>query len=196
MPALEIEEGPSGPACSADDYWSLPEGRRAELIGGRLYDMVPPSREHQKIALKLSRALDELAEKTGCPCEVYPAPCAVNVKGDGSSWVEPDVSVVCDPSKLSDRGCEGAPDLVVEVVSPSSRGRDYLTKAALYSEAHARECWIVDPAISQTAVYRYELGEVLPTTYPFSSPIPIGIAEAETTGGSEAPGIAVADLLA
>ena len=66
--------------------------------------------------------------------------------------MEPDISIICDSDKLSDRGCEGAPDLVIEVVSPSSRRMDYIRKNALYTDAGVREYWIVDPDSEQTTV--------------------------------------------
>lgn len=173
--------------CTADDYWGLPEGERAELIDGELYDMAPPSRTHQKIVLKIARIIDEYIERNNGPCEVYPAPFAVNLNADDETYVEPDVSVVCDTSKLSERGCDGAPDLVVEVVSPSSRRMDYFKKADLYAGAGVREYWIVDPEKGATTVYRYEHGYT-PIVYPFSVAVPVGIY-----GGT--PAVTIAELL-
>lgn len=122
MPLLKTD------GCTSQDYWSLPEGRRAELIDGRLYDMAPPSRFHQVIAFGIGRALDEFIEANDGRCNVYLAPFAVNLFNDETVFVEPDVYVVCDPGKQSDRGCEGAPDFVAEIVSPSSRRMGYITK--------------------------------------------------------------------
>lgn len=173
---------------TAEDYWALPDDRRAELIDGALYDMAPPGLTHQTIVLKLCRVLDEYVEKHGGACRVLPAPFAVNLYADDSTYVEPDISVVCNLEKLTERCCLGAPDLVVEVVSPASRRMDYLTKADRYARAGVREYWIVDPATAQTAVYRYEQGDVTPTFYPFADGVPVGI-----WGGD--PRVVVADLL-
>lgn len=160
---------------TADDYWGLPEGRRAELIDGELHDLAAPSLTHQQIIGELYRRLADEIDRGGGPCRAFIAPVAVNLKGDETTFVEPDVIVVCDPSKLSERGCEGAPDLVVEVVSPGSRKMDYSTKLGLYIDAHVREYWIVDPSVSRTLVYRLEDENPAPVMYAFDQPIPVGI---------------------
>lgn len=157
---------------TAEDYWSQPEGVRAELIDGELWDLAAPSRVHQEIVLKTSRRLDAHIEEHGGSCKVYPAPFAVNLFANDSTFVEPDISVVCDSSKLSDRGCEGAPDLVVEVVSPSSTGMDYISKPALYKEAGVRECWVCDPLKRRTFVFDFaEDGDAAPMVCPFSEEV-------------------------
>lgn len=117
-----------GQTYTSADYWNLPEDRRAELIGGQLYDMAPPSRMHQRIISQISRIIGNHIESQNGSCEVYPSPFAVNPEAADKDWVEPDISVICDKNKLTDRGCSGAPDLIVEVVSPSSRRMDYSTK--------------------------------------------------------------------
>ena len=163
----------TGKVCTSKDYWNLPEGVRAELIDGQLYDMAPPSWAHQKIVTGIVRAIGNHIERNGGPCQVVAAPVAVNLNTDDSTWLEPDVVVVCDPAKVSERGVEGAPDMVVEVVSPSSVMMDYYTKAARYQHAGVREYWIVDPASNRTTAYRYrDEGPVL-SVYPFSEPAPV-----------------------
>ena len=157
-----------------NDIYRLPEGERAELIGGNMHMMAPPSRIHQKLVIELSAALLSHIKASGGSCEVYPAPFAVFIQQDDKNYVEPDVSVICDKNKLSNRGCEGAPDLIIEVVSPSSRRMDYNTKNALYSEAGVREYWIVDPEKERTTVYRYE-EDAAPTIFSFSDIIQVGI---------------------
>ncbi len=97
---------------TAADYWNLPEGQRAELIGGQLYDMDPPSRIHQTIVSQVSRMIGNYIESQKGSCEVYPAPFAVNLDADDLDWVEPDISMICDKNKLTDRGCSGAPDFI------------------------------------------------------------------------------------
>lgn len=160
---------------TAEDYWNLPDGRRAELIAGELYDMAPPSYTHQRLVGGLYYALRTYIESHAGTCEAFMAPFAVGVTGDDRNWVEPDVFVVCDPAKLSERGCEGAPDLVIEVVSPSSRRHDYIVKLGLYERAGVREYWIVDPGEKRTAVYSFEPGRRLLQTYHFCETVPVGI---------------------
>ena len=136
--------------------------------------MAPPNGIYQKLVHEISRAVGNHIAQAGGACEVYPAPFAVNLDAKDKDWVEPDISVICDPSKLDDRGCNGAPDLVVEIVSPSSRRMDYSTKNTLYSEAGVREYWIVDPAKERTTVYRYE-EDAAPMFYLFADDVPVGI---------------------
>ena len=103
---------------NSEDYWSLPEGQRAELIDGQFYEMAPPSFKHQKLLIELAGTFREYIKSKSGDCEVIPAPFAVNLDAEDKNWVEPDISVICDKNKLTDRGCSGAPDLVVEIVSP------------------------------------------------------------------------------
>ena len=90
--------------------------------------------------------------------------------------MEPDISIVCDSNKISHRGCEGAPDFIIEIVSPSSRKMDYSTKNTLYTDAGVREYWIVDPARERTTVYRYE-EDVAPVIIPFHDTLKLKIYE-------------------
>ena len=157
-----------------EDIYALPEGRRAELINGHIYDMAPPSPLHQELVQQLSRTIGNYIESKSGTCKVYPAPFAVFIKDDDPNYVEPDISVICDKSKISNRGCEGAPDFVIEIVSPSSRKMDYSLKNTLYSDANVREYWIVDPARERTTVYRYEQ-DAAPIIIPFDDFIKVGI---------------------
>ena len=122
---------------TSEDYWNLPEEERAELINGKFYDMAPPSRIHQKLVSKLTALFNQYITDHHGSCEVYPAPFAVNLDADDKDWVEPDISVICDPNKLTDRGCSGAPDLIFEIVSPASRKMDYSLKNMIYSNCIA-----------------------------------------------------------
>ena len=171
---------------TSQDYWALPDGVRAELVDGKLYDMTPPSWMHQKIALGIAHAMMGHIERCGGECQVAMAPIAVNLDADDTTWVEPDVVVVCDPSKISERGVEGPPDMVVEVVSPSSVTMDYFVKAGRYERAGVREYWIVDPSTSRDVVYRYgrrgpaehpETDSPQLALHPFSAPVPVGVLE-------------------
>lgn len=131
---------------------------RAELIDGEVFLMAPPSRVHQKILTELLRQLANFLD--GRSCEVYPAPFAVRLfegesdrPKDVATVVEPDISVVCDLRKIDHRGCKGAPDMVIEILSPSTRSHDRLTKFALYQQAGVREYWIVDPETASAQVF-------------------------------------------
>lgn len=132
------------------DVLAWDERERVELIEGAPVMMAPPSRAHQKISGELARQLGNYLE--GKKCEVYAAPFAVRLFehiGDQpeavDTLVEPDITVVCDPGKLDDMGCKGAPDLIIEVLSPSTQRHDRLTKYNLYERAGVREYWIVSP---------------------------------------------------
>ena len=159
---------------TSKDYWNLPDGQRAELIDGQFYNMAPPSRIHQEISYQISRFLGNYIESNGGKCRVYPAPFAVNLDADDKDWVEPDISVICNPNKLTDRGCSGAPDLIFEIVSPSSRRMDYNIKNALYAQSGIREYWIVDPVKERVTVYHYE-DDAAPVIYTFTQNVPVGI---------------------
>ena len=104
-----------------DDIYSLPDGERAELIDGQIYYMAPPSRIHQDILSFLHLAIGNHIVNSNGECKVYPAPFAVFLFADDSKYLEPDISVVCDKNKLNDHGCSGAPDWIIEIVSPGSR---------------------------------------------------------------------------
>lgn len=136
--------------------WS--EQDRIELIDGYPVMMAPPTRAHQKAVMELSRQLANYL--AGKKCEVYPAPFAVrlferdeNRPEDVDTLVEPDVSVVCDPSKLDDIGYKGAPDLVMEILSPTTQRHDRFTKFNLYQQAGVQEYWIVDPDNKSVQVF-------------------------------------------
>ena len=139
-----------------DDIYNLPEGTRAELIDGQIYYMAPPSRIHQEIAGTLYRKIANYIESKKGSCKPYIAPFAVFLNENDKNYVEPDISVICDKSKLTDSGCVGAPDWIIEVVSPSSRRMDYFTKLFKYRSAGVREYWIVDPAKDRVTVWNFE----------------------------------------
>lgn len=160
---------------TTEDIFALPEGERAELIDGQIYYMATPNRIHQKIVMSLSNKIYNYIQAKGGDCEVYPAPFAVFLNCDNKNYVEPDVSVICDPDKLTDKGCNGAPDWVIEVVSGSSRNMDYLRKLVKYQTSGVREYWIVDPDKNVATVYNYEHETM--EQYSFDDEIPAGIYE-------------------
>lgn len=145
--------------CTIKDIFKLPDGQRAELIDGIIYDMALPSRLHQKISGQLYKTIANYIDAHRGTCEVYSAPFAVFLNQDDKTYVEPDISVICDKHKLSDRGCEGAPDWIIEIVSPSSQRMDYLTKLLKYRASGVREYWIVNPVTQTVQTYSFENGE-------------------------------------
>lgn len=165
---------PKSDTYTTDYIYSLPDGQRAELIDGVVYDMAPPGTIHQRLIMNLSATIHNYIKTNSGSCEVYPAPFAVFLNKDDKTYVEPDISVICDKNKLDDRGCNGAPDFIIEVVSPSSRKMDYSTKNALYSDTGVREYWIVDPEKKRTTIYCYE-EDAAPTIFPFNQTITVGI---------------------
>lgn len=108
-----------------EDIYALPEGKRAELIDGKIYDMAPPNRSHQKISGCLYTEIYNYIRKKNGKCEIYAAPFAVFLNNDDINYLEPDISVICDPSKLDEKGCNGAPDWIIEITSPSNQQNDY-----------------------------------------------------------------------
>ena len=148
------------------DCLTRDEDEHIEIIGGEAFMMAPPSRIHQKINMELSRQLANYLE--GKKCEVYPAPFGVRLfEQDGDSpedvdtMVEPDISVVCDRNKLDSHGCKGAPDMIIEILSPSSLRHDRLVKLNLYQRAGVREYWIVDPENKSVLVFLPDEGGFL-----------------------------------
>ena len=159
---------------TVEDIYKLPDGQRAELIDGVIYDMAPPSRMHQKLVSELTQTIGTYIKSQGGSCDVYPAPFAVFLNKDDKTYVEPDISVICDKNKLSDRGCEGAPDWIIEIVSPSSQYRDYLVKLLKYRTSGVREYWIINPMSKTVQVYYFDVEENS-CQYTFDETIKVGI---------------------
>lgn len=159
---------------TVEDIYALPDGQRAELIDGQIYDMAPPSYLHQKLVMELSATIRDYIKSHGGSCEVLPAPFAVFLNQDDHNYVEPDISVICDPNRINDRGYNGAPDFIIEIVSPSSQRMDYLTKLFKYRTAGVREYWIVNPM--KESVQTYLFGDIEDfNQYSFDDEIPVGI---------------------
>ena len=158
-----------------DDIYNLPDGQRAELIDGELYMMAAPNRIHQRLVMDLAYLIEEYIRYKNGNCEVYPAPFAVFLNADDKIYLEPDISVICDKNRLTDEGCNGAPDWIMEVVSTSSRPMDYGKKLFKYRTAGVREYWIVDPEKKRIMVYDFEHDAVV--EYTFSDKVKAGIYE-------------------
>ena len=159
-----------------EDYYNLPENVRAELIEGQFYYMAAPSRIHQKILSFLHVRIANYIDSKDGPCEVYPAPFAVRLfSEDDKNVVEPDISVICDPNKLTDRGCTGAPDWITEIVSPGNSSHDYVRKLNLYMDAGVREYWIVNPMEREILVYFLEQDKFKVKSYTLQDKIKVNI---------------------
>jgi Uma2 family endonuclease len=159
-----------------DDYYNLPENVRAELIeGSMIYNQAAPSRIHQEILSELHALIHHYIKSKGGTCRVYPAPFAVKLREDRNTIVEPDISVICDHDKLTDRGCTGAPDWIIEIISPGNASHDYICKLKLYADAGVREYWIVDPYKERIHVYYLEKEHFEVETYTFCDCVPVGI---------------------
>ena len=141
---------------TTDYIYSLPEGQRAELIDGVIYDMAPPNRLHQKIQQALAWSIETYIRKNNGSCEVYPAPFAVFLNKD------------------DDRGCSGAPDWVIEIASLSTKRTDYGVKLFKYRSAGVREYWIVNPLTKTVNVYDLKKEE-LSDQYSFDDDIQVCI---------------------
>lgn len=158
-----------------DDIYALPEGERAELIDGQIYYMAPPNTNHQRLVNYLSTEINLYIRNNKGSCEVFPAPFAVCLNKNEKDYVEPDISVICDPSKLDDKGCHGSPDWIIEIVSPGSKQMDYYKKLFKYCTAGVREYWVVDPDRKNVTVYNFEADTMI--EYPFGEEVPVGIYE-------------------
>lgn len=141
-----------------EDIFALPDEVWAELIDGQIYYMSAPTRTHQRIAGEMHLAVANYIKSKGGDCEVYIPPFGVYLFGDDSTYVLPDLVVVCDPSKLEEKGCVGAPDWVVEVVSPSSGKMDYSIKLDKYRKSGVREYWAINSKTRIVLIYRFSEG--------------------------------------
>ena len=138
------------------DMEALPEGTRVELIDGKMYDMAAPTVVHQDIVSFLVTEINLYIRSKGGKCKVFPSPFDVQLDKDEYTLVQPDVSVICDRSKLSGgKRCVGAPDWVVEVVSPATGKNDYSSKFYKYRAAGVREYWIIDPDEEKISTFNF-----------------------------------------
>jgi Uma2 family endonuclease len=166
------------------DYQAWNKDERCEIIRGEASLMTPaPPRRHQEISVELARQFSNFL--LGKTCRVYTAPFDVRLgyelkrDEDIHTVVQPDISVVCDQARLDEKGCLGAPELIIEIISPATSRRDWKDKFLLYEEFGVREYWIVDPA-GQTVVI-FSLGADgrygRPTVYTEEDKIAVGLLE-------------------
>ena len=163
------------------DYCTWDDSSRWELIAGVPHMLAPgPSPQHQSISGRLFKVLSDFLE--GKPCQVFSAPLDVRLSADtyDDTVVQPDLLVVCDESKLDDKGCTGAPDMTIEVLSPSSQQRDRYQKFQLYRDAGVREYWIVDPESKTIQVHVLRDGDYITYVYSRDNAAPVSILDGLT----------------
>ena len=170
------------PDFSVEDYYETPEGYPLELINGRFYVMESPGSKHQSIVCELGFVIVSYIKKHIGKGRVYPGPFDVELPTEKGTVVVPDITVVCDTSKVDKKGLKGVPDWVIEVLSASTQGKDKKEKLAVYEAVGVQEYWIVDPFENKVCVYRRsdivgEQGYSLPDTYTFAEEIPSGVFE-------------------
>jgi len=161
------------------DYkeWELEEGERFELINGEAFAMSSPSERHQSILMELSSQFHAFLR--GKPCKVYPAPFDVRLfyEEDDSddTVVQPDILVVCDKEKMGPEACRGAPDLVIEILSPSNSAIEMERKLKLYQYSGVREYWVVDPEHNGLTVYCFKEDVIGAKTYKSTDTVTVAI---------------------
>lgn len=171
-PALQ----PQPEIITLEQYEALPESRRAEVFDGVVYDMASPSQIHQALSMELSNILYNYIKSKKGPCQVFSAPFDVKLSDHPLTIVQPDIMIICDKNKLDGKRCNGAPDFIIEIVSPGSVADDYIRKLYYYKNAGVREYWIVDPRRRIVAVNYFE-GNIVSVQYPFDSIIKVNIYE-------------------
>ena len=175
---LVMEEQDFRKKMTLEEYDKLPEEIRVELIEGEAFEMFSPSQVHQTLVVELCGLFRDYIRKKDGTCKVFVAPFDVrlNADNDKPTNIQPDVFVICDEEKLDGKRCNGAPDLAIEVVSPSSVTMDYITKLNLYKKYGTKEYWIVNPLKEQVVVY-YLGDEFQMQTYNFYDKIKVNIYE-------------------
>lgn len=160
---------------TVQDYCALPDDIRVELIDGVIYYMGAPSCIHQLTVGEIFRQIANFIHDNNGDCYPLLSPLDVQLNQDNKNMLQPDVGIVCDKELIKNQtNVYGAPDFVVEVISPSSKKRDYTIKLAKYQNAGVREYWIVDPYRKTVLVYFFE-NDVNPTIYPLDSTISVNI---------------------
>ena len=161
-----------------EDYYAWPEDERIELIDGVIYYMSSPTIKHQRIISEIDFCLKSFIKKKKGKCEVFGAGIDVRLDCDDKTMVIPDITVVCSKDKFTEQYLNGAPDLVVEVLSPSTKKKDMTLKLKKYVDADVREYWIVDPKREAVIVYNIE-DDMQVCFYTFENQIPVGIFNSE-----------------
>ena len=178
--AVTNERWPRQGRYTLKDYYALPDQVRVELIDGVIYDMTAPRLVHQRILFQLAKEFERCIQDCGSDCEVTIGPRDVRLIDDDRNMFEPDILITCDKSKNLEDYYDGAPELTVEILSPSTRRKDFLVKTPSYQRAGVREYWIVDPKDRKVRVFFFEEDD-FPTTYSFEDEIPVRISGGKAT---------------
>ena len=157
-----------------EDYYNLPDEHRVELIDGVIYDMTAPTYVHQGFGGEIYAFFRDYIRKNKGKCMAFISPADIQLDRDNKTMVQPDVFVICDRDKLKKRVLFGAPDLVVEILSPSTRKKDIVIKTRKYRLAGVREYWIVDPMHKQICVHEFAKNDIT-ALYSFDDCVPVGI---------------------
>ena len=161
---------------TVEDYRALPEDQRVELIDGYFYDMAAPTFLHQQIAGEIHRQIANFILDNGGSCKPLISPVDVQLDCDERTMVRPDVGILCHDDKIEKWGVYGAPDFVLEIISPSTKRKDCIKKLNKYMDAGVREYWILDPYQKKLLVYLAE-GDACPIIYGLEESVPVGIYE-------------------
>lgn len=138
------------------DYENLPDYVHAELIDGTIYYMAALGTAHQELLGELFFAIKTHIQKNAGKCRVFMAPFGVRLNQDDKTVVQPDLCVVCQSELLNEKGLNGAPDFVIEIVSPGTEKKDYTIKMKKYWDAGVREYWIVDLLKERVVTYTFD----------------------------------------
>ena len=161
-----------------EDYYALPEERRAELIDGIIYDMASPTSVHQLIGAEIWEQLKSYIRNSKGKCVPMLAPLDVQLDCDDRTMVQPDVLVVCDRERIHMNCVYGAPDFIVEIMSKATRKKDSIIKLNKYMNAGVREYWMVDTESRKVVVYDFA-HEEYPVIYGGEDKVPVGIFDGE-----------------
>ncbi|GHU09309.1 hypothetical protein FACS1894151_06810 [Spirochaetia bacterium] len=163
-----------------EDYLSWDEDFRAEIIDGKLYMMSTPTTNHQRVLTEFLVQLHAFLKDK--PCQVFPAPFSVRLEPEekrknkkDNIIVEPDIVVICDKSKIDKNGCNGAPDFVIEILSPSTVRKDTVIKLNKYLNAGVREYWLAEPESKTVMVCVLENGKYVFSSYDDTGDAPVSV---------------------
>ena len=153
-----------------------PENVRAEIFDGQISYMARPSQSHQIISMELSTVLNTYLKSKNGSCRVFHAPFDVKLSDTPLTIVQPDLMIICDKNKLDGKRCNGAPDFIIEIVSPSNPADDYIRKLYYYKNYGVREYWIIDPQRKSIMVNYFER-DLLNIPYTFDAVLKVNIYE-------------------
>ena len=170
MPATH----PQPELITLEQYEALPEDTRVEVFDGIAYNMASPSEIHQIISMELSTILNTYIKRKKGPCRVFHAPFDVKLNDSPLTIVQPDLMIICDRDKLDGKRCNGAPDFIIEIVSPNNASDNYIRKLFYYKNYGVREYWIVDPRRKIVTVNFFE-DDIVTVQYSFDSTIKVNI---------------------